>query len=568
MKERMREDVGMTRPRIATALLITICLVGSVPLQTATAARPERTAAASGRTAAAARRVADAVSPGRDAIDRAVAEGRLSAAGASLERAVALFHLDQVRARLGHVDAPGPRDATLVLRDLALAIPDLSPAEARVAHALLARPTEGGGDPFGDGYTVGSENQCGPDVCIHWVETSDDAVPLEDADVSGIPDYVETAATVMAEVWAFEVGQLGYRAPLDDSTSAEPGPNGNLDVYLADVGDDGLYGYCATDDPNVTDPGYQYWDVSMYCVLDNDFAPAQFPLISGTKALKVTAAHEFFHAVQAAYDVAEDAWLMEGTASWIEDELYDAINDNRQYLSRSPLTRPWIPTDRGAGGHEYGAWIFWRFLSEYFNRAIVRQAWEYADGSAAGPDKHSLRATRLAIKDRDWEFSWAFADFGAWNAWPAAQYEEGSAYPAPPVVKRWAVTGAGGGVPWKNLVLDHLTNREVLFTPARGVRSTARLRVVVDGPPAAAGSQATVVVRLKSGATRYYIVQLDGKGRGTRRVPFGKGVVRWADLVLTNGSERTTCWRGTVFSCQGKPTDDDVAFRYGAVLVQ
>ena len=38
-------------------------------------------------------------------------------------------------------------------------------------------------------------------------------------------------------------------------------------------------------------------------MLDNDYAPAQFP--SGTSPqnnLTVTAAHEFFHAVQYAYD--------------------------------------------------------------------------------------------------------------------------------------------------------------------------------------------------------------------------------------------------------------------------
>ncbi|HEX6843845.1 MAG TPA: MXAN_6640 family putative metalloprotease [Actinomycetota bacterium] len=487
-----------------------------------------------------------------------VAEGRHRRAEVAFDRAVALF---------GGAAVPGPRDATLVLLDLARAVPDLPPAKARVARALLARPTDGGGDPFGDGYTVAAEHLCGADVCVHWVESTPDAVPLADDDLNDTPDYVDTAIAVLEDVWSFEVEQLGYRAPLGDSTSPDPGPGSELDVYLADVGADGFYGYCASDDPNATDPGYEYYDVSMYCVLDDDFGKAQFPGVYGTQALKVTAAHEFFHAVQAAYDAWEDPWLSEGTASWIEDELYDTINDNRQYLVRSPLSRPWVPTDRGAGGHEYGAWIFWRFLSESFNRSIVRDIWEYADGSASGPDKDSLRATRLAVEDRGRVFSSTFGDFGAWNAWPAARYEEGNAYAGPPHAARWGVTAANGGVPWTDLTLDHLTNRDVRFTPAKGVRSTAKLRVVVDGPSAAAGPAATVVIRSTSGVVKHVVVPLDAKGRGSRRVSFGKGVVAWADLVLTNASTRTRCWQGTRFSCQGDPRDDDVTFRYGAVLI-
>ena len=46
--------------------------------------------------------------------------------------------------------------------------------------------------------------------------------------------------------------------------------------------------------------------------------PAHTPL----ENLEVTAAHELFHAVQFAYDYDEDAWFMEATATWAEDEVY------------------------------------------------------------------------------------------------------------------------------------------------------------------------------------------------------------------------------------------------------
>ena len=92
-----------------------------------------------------------------------------------------------------------------------------------------------------------------------------------------------------------------------------------------------FYGYCTTDDPNIIDEEttYEYWDASAYCVLDNDYSSTQFPNpTTPLENLQVTAAHEYFHAVQFAYDIGEDAWLMEATATWVEDEVFD--DDQRQ----------------------------------------------------------------------------------------------------------------------------------------------------------------------------------------------------------------------------------------------
>ena len=103
--------------------------------------------------------------------------------------------------------------------------------------------------------------------------------------------------------------------------------------------------------------------------------------------LQVTVAHEFFHAVQFAYDAFEDAWFMEGTASWMEDEVYTDVNDNLQYLADSPLRHPEEPLDFGTQNYLgwYGSWVFFRFLEEYIadqpDPSIVRAAWEAADGS-------------------------------------------------------------------------------------------------------------------------------------------------------------------------------------------
>src|SRR4029453_5199034 len=132
------------------------------------------------------------------------------------------------------------------------------------------------------------------------------------------------------------------------------------------------------------------------------FARKQFTVGAfGVAALRVTAAHEFFHAVQFAYDWKEDLWLMEGSAAWIEDEVYDGINDNRQYLAFSPIgqTTFWHALDwyhpnpsNPLSLQVYGSWIFFRYLSERYSREIVRTIWRRAATIPAPPNDHSMKA--------------------------------------------------------------------------------------------------------------------------------------------------------------------------------
>ena len=143
-----------------------------------------------------------------------------------------------------------------------------------------------------------------------------------------------------------------------------------------------------------------------YCVLDNNYARSQYGSANFLNPLRVTAAHEFFHAIQFAYDVDEDLWFMEGTATWVEDEVYPTINDNRQYLAYSPIRYPRCSADYTSGLHRYGSWILFRFASEYLhNRAIVRRMWEAAD-SAADARTRCRRSGRWCRRGRAGRCSW------------------------------------------------------------------------------------------------------------------------------------------------------------------
>ena len=48
--------------------------------------------------------------------------------------------------------------------------------------------------------------------------------------------------------------------------------------------------------------------------------------------MQVTVAHEYNHILQFNYDVFEDVWLFEDTATWAEEQVYPGINDYLNYL--------------------------------------------------------------------------------------------------------------------------------------------------------------------------------------------------------------------------------------------
>jgi hypothetical protein len=512
-----------------------------------------------------------------DALSRALARGQISEGRYVLERAVSLFDAAEVRSRFGNVSRPDPRSATLVLRDLALRLDQLSAEELEDARRILARPTDGD-VPLGHAYTVGEETPfCAAHTCVHYVGSTDDAPPPDDVTGGPEPDYVEVVSAVVEEVWTAEVGTLGYRAPKSDATSNEDGGSGLLDVYLVDVGADGLFGYCASDDPNL-DPSYPYWDMSAYCVLDNNYDISQFSYPDPTLPLKVTAAHELFHAVQFAYDFGEDGWLMEGTATWMEERVYDAIDDNRRYLISSPLTHPLVPLDQSTGFRVYGTWIFWQFLTEYLGGAvpdatIVRAVWKRADGSPVGQDMFSTQALASAVGARTvggtrWRFRWAFADFAVWNARPGKYYDEGGAYPTAAVARTTTLTRAA---PVRTLTakLDHLTNRFVVVRRGSGLKRTARLRIAVDGPSYGTGPEASVVVIRKSGVSTYKVVNLSSVGNGKVTVVFGTTVARVV-VIMTNASTRyRNCYAAiTPFACfGGVPVDQNRRYTFRAAVV-
>jgi hypothetical protein len=461
-------------------------------------------------------------------------------------------------------------DATVVLRDLAMRLPDLPTLrDRRAARRILMRPTDGDVSQTGEPkYSVPAAATCSAAVCVHWVENDANAPTGSDGDPTTVPGWVSTTLSTVDSVYTTETHTLGYRTPLADTTAADNGGDGRLDVYLADIGDADIFGYCVPDDPAQATSRSAFG----YCVLDNDFASTQYGTAhTALQNLQVTSAHEIFHAVQFAYDWTEDLWLMEGTAAWVEDELFDAIDDNRRYLAVSPLAASDMPLDFASEQWDgYGSWAFWRFLSEWMasrgaveDPTVVRQVWDAAAGSA-----YSTAALRHVLASRGTTLAEALTVFGIWNRNPGRFYSEGRAYHAAPLVAHRTFTRASRTMRAHFTRLHHLAQRFVRFTPGTSLRGRWRLQVAVAMPALSRGSHAWLVVHRRNGGIGAYPMRLNRSGDGVRTVGFDRRTTAYVELSLVNASTRFRCGQRTYLSCAGAPLDDALVSGYAARVVR
>jgi hypothetical protein len=476
--------------------------------------------------------------PAAQAADRPAAP---TPAQQALARAQALFDGTPATERSGGA-ASAPGDATLALRDLWALRGQLTGADRAAADALYARP-------------AASRQACTPRICVHW---SPSTVSRKDANNNGRPDYVDKVISNVDGVHKTYV-KAGYRAPKSDHGR---GGSNKTDIYLRDVGRQGLYGYCTTDQPRFTSAGnHSVW---AYCVLDNDYKSSQFPTNTPLENMQVTAAHEYYHAVQFAYDFLEDGWFMEASATWAEDEVYDAVNDNVQYLFASPLSDPGVPLDQFIGSHQYGDWIWFRYLTEKNPTlkggmpVLLLRIWQAADSVGSGTDRYGVQAIQKVLKGKGTSLRDEFALFSAANLFARTAYDEGTAQAYPEVTPDFNAGLSDGQTSSPSGTLDHLTAATLRFR-TQSTTSGATLAVSVNLPDTTRGSAAVVTVNGNDGSHTPLLVALDVNGNGSTEVAFGDDVVSSVDVTLVNASTRFRCNKGTNFSCNGNPQDDGLA---------
>ncbi len=121
---------------------------------------------------------------------------------------------------------------------------------------------------------------------VHYNTTGIHAVSLTDIDGNGTPDYVDETINAFEDSWTREIDELGYNPPPSDG-------DGVYDIYITSLGSQRVYG--------LTWPLGSDLTTESYIEVDNNFTDANVYYTQGIDGLKVTAAHEFFHAIQFGY---------------------------------------------------------------------------------------------------------------------------------------------------------------------------------------------------------------------------------------------------------------------------
>jgi len=197
--------------------------------------------------------------------------------------------------------------------------------------------------------------------------------------------------------------------------------------------------------------------------------------------MKVTAAHEFFHAVQFGIRLGgvNWQWWMEASATFMEDEVFDGVNDYRNYLI-SWFRKPYLSLDTFDGSHEYGSIIFCKYLAERFDGVnVIRDIWHRTTAASQldAIDRVLRRhRQRLASASADDVFSSRFSISNLLPQEPRWGYEEGRTYPEIDIFdvhRRYPIAPV-------SLTLEHLASAYILFEPEQSAQQL-HLQVTLPG---------------------------------------------------------------------------------------
>lgn len=243
----------------------------------------------------------------------------------------------------------------------------------------------------------------------------------------GVPDIINKWADYFEEAWTTEIIRLGYKEPTGTGSFL-------YDVYLANTADNII----RNDDDQTPALGNNFLGLTTtYC--DSNGCKSTLPdsysyivvnnYFSDSDTMKITAAHEFFHAIQFSYPsinlwfLSDNHWWLEATATWMEEVVYDEVNE---YYSRvrSWLNVPWISLKYSGNeysNHEYGDVLFVLFMTDgYLNgdRNFVKYVWENSTGGLKAIDEV------LSNSYGKGNFESAFKEFVSLHALTASGYPE------------------------------------------------------------------------------------------------------------------------------------------------
>ncbi|MHB9027604.1 MAG: MXAN_6640 family putative metalloprotease, partial [Candidatus Latescibacterota bacterium] len=248
---------------------------------------------------------------------------------------------------------------------------------------------------------------------VHYDTTGYHAPLKADMNRNNVPDFIDSTLVYVEHAWDIQVNQLGYRPPKSDGGA---GGGDEIDIYVRNFGSGGY----AVTYPDRMDNGTS----SAYIIIDNDYQETQYGS-KGYAALRVTTAHEFFHGIQFGYTANMSLiWWMEQSATWMEDRIWNDVNDYMTYLQYFFPNASKYSLDSGsiAGNFMYGAVVWPMYLANRFGDKVVRDGWEVFAGSS----NYKLSGLDPIIPGG---LNAALNEFGVWNYFTRERAVDGWFYP-------------------------------------------------------------------------------------------------------------------------------------------
>jgi hypothetical protein len=295
---------------------------------------------------------------------------------------------------------------------------------------------------------------------IHYTLTGNNAVDVDGPGAKGVPSYIVQIGEAFDNTLDLTCNKRGFRKPILERGRAA------LDIYVYNL--KGKYGF--------TFPNTYYNSknnlrtASSFICIDNSYSSSKGFKKSREDCMKVTAAHEFFHAVQNAYNVDADSWWKEASATWNEDEVFDSVNDYIQYLS-GIFSYPERPLEQSS----YSGVVFAKFISEnYGGYEMVRKIWD-SQASVSRNSVHVIDKTfREKYKEED--IGTVYNKFTAFNYNPKQYYKEGNLWTIPIEPK-----GVYLEYPVKkqSRSLNHLSSNYELFRSNRNKTGSLTIKIEI-----------------------------------------------------------------------------------------
>ena len=351
---------------------------------------------------------------------------------------------------------------------------------------------------------------------------------LDDNDAVENVDYVISMGTIFEEAWAFHIDTMGFDVPPLNSDGLYEVRIENLPSFY--------FGYAVAIGSGSS--------CESYIKMRNSYSASQFSEHTEEENIKVTAVHEFFHAIQFDYNchaLEQSLWFLESTAVWSEDELYDDINDLYRYMP-SWFSSPNKPIFESSN-HMYGSFIFFQYIDEHLGgRETIRSCWENSRDLANATNDVTYDAIDIALDTYDSSFEDAYIRMCIANrilsdelgAYPYT-YDEAEGYKT--VISPW---GTPSGPPEQTVIYEY-GNTETVRDQILGLYESLYYSLATEGPVSIVVNESEGQIRLTS------IIKLQGKDQWTIRSGNELNIdpeigIDWISLIISAIGRDNSTW--------------------------